>query len=203
MTPGVRERMVSAAAALLAQKGLQATSFSEVLERADAPRGSIYHHFPGGKDELVVAAVELVAERAMASLEAGNGGVVAITERFLEMWRLLLIRSDYRSGCAVVAVTVAAESPEVLGKAGAVFGSWRQRLQAMLRRSGLGWEDSQAFAATLIAASEGAVVLSRAERSREPFELVAKALVDQARMLQGGATPPPRSGQESKAPGHD
>ena len=62
MAKDVRERMVAGASQLLATKGLQATSFGEVIELTDTPRGSIYHHFPGGKDELVLAALRQVAD---------------------------------------------------------------------------------------------------------------------------------------------
>ena len=58
MTSDARNRMIAGAARLLARRGLQATSFSTVLAATGAPRGSIYHHFPGGKDELVVAALD-------------------------------------------------------------------------------------------------------------------------------------------------
>lgn len=59
MARDVRARMVESAVELLARRGLLATSFSEVLERSGAPRGSVYHHFPGGKDELVGSALDL------------------------------------------------------------------------------------------------------------------------------------------------
>ncbi|MFM9150088.1 MAG: TetR/AcrR family transcriptional regulator, partial [Solirubrobacterales bacterium] len=60
MTEKTREKMIGGAASLLSQRGLQGTSFSEVLELTDTPRGSIYHHFPGGKDELVAEAIALL-----------------------------------------------------------------------------------------------------------------------------------------------
>ena len=64
----VRERMIEGAVRLLARHGLQATSFTEVLELTGAPRGSIYHHFPGGKDELISAAVDRAGARALQGL---------------------------------------------------------------------------------------------------------------------------------------
>jgi hypothetical protein len=90
-------------------------------------------------------------------------------------------------GCAVLAVTVAARSDDLLDRAGAVFRSWRTRLADLLAAGGL--PRAEAFATTLIAATEGAVVLSRAERSLEPFDAVAGYLLDQAR----AAVPPRRS----------
>ena len=65
----VRERMIEGAVRLLALHGLQATSFNEVLELTGAPRGSIYHHFPGGKDELISAAVDRAGAHALHALD--------------------------------------------------------------------------------------------------------------------------------------
>ena len=180
MAEGVRERMIAGAVRLLAQQGLQATSFSEVLALTGAPRGSIYHHFPGGKDQLVGAAVEAAGAHALRVLEPLSGSdPVEVTEAFLGLWRLLLERTGSTMGCAVLAVTVAARSEELLDQAGAVFRGWRARLAELLAAGGL--PEAEAFAATLIAATEGAVVLSRAERFLEPFDAVAGYLLSQVR----------------------
>lgn len=173
--------MIAGAVRLLAQQGLQATSFSEVLALTGAPRGSIYHHFPGGKDQLVAAAVDAAGAHALAVLDPLAGSDPAtVTETFLGLWRLLLERTDTTVGCAVLAVTVATRSDELLDQAGAVFRSWRSRLAELLAAGGLA--DADAFAATLIAASEGAVVLARASRSLEPFDAVAGYLLSQAQV---------------------
>src|SRR5271156_3878382 len=73
MTSDVKQRMIEKAMLLLARKGLQRASFSEVLEASGAPRGSLYHHFPGGKSELVLAAMNEASRRAMAALETLEG----------------------------------------------------------------------------------------------------------------------------------
>jgi AcrR family transcriptional regulator len=177
---GVRERMVSGAVRLLAQQGLQATSFTEVLQLTGAPRGSIYHHFPGGKDQLVAAAVDAAGEHAIKVLDGLAGSSAEqVTAAFLGLWRLLLERSGNSAGCAVLAVTVATRSDDLIDRAGGVFRAWRQRLAELLAAGGLA--DAEAFAATLVAASEGAVVLARAERSVEPFDAVAGYLLAQVR----------------------
>ncbi len=72
----VRSRMVEGAVRLLATKGVEGTSFAEVLEATDSPRGSVYHHFPGGKPELLHAALDLASERGR-----GNGGHPGTTSR--------------------------------------------------------------------------------------------------------------------------
>ncbi|MDT4993866.1 MAG: TetR/AcrR family transcriptional regulator, lmrAB and yxaGH operons repressor [Actinoplanes sp.] len=180
MAGDVRERMISGAVRLLARQGLQGTSFAEVLQLTGAPRGSVYHHFPGGKDQLVAAAVDAAGGQALTILD-GLAGAPAdqVAETFLGLWRLLLQRTDCTMGCAVLAVTVATGSPELLDKAAAVFRTWRTRLADLLDQGGL--PGAAGHAVTLVAAAEGAVVLSRAERSIEPFDAVAAQLLGQLR----------------------
>ncbi|MFX8137362.1 hypothetical protein ABTL00_19230, partial [Acinetobacter baumannii] len=91
--------------------------------------------------------------------------VDAVVERFLAIWRFVLTQSQCESGCAVLAVTVATDSAELLSHATTVFRAWRERLAQLLRRSGLPAAAAKRFATVMIASVEGAVVLSRAERS--------------------------------------
>jgi TetR/AcrR family transcriptional regulator, lmrAB and yxaGH operons repressor len=180
MAKDVRARMVEAAVRLLATKGLEGTSFAEVLELSGAPRGSIYHHFPGGKDELVTEAVALARDRAMSYLEEQAGkSPREIAAAFLALWRTVLTRSDLGAGCAVLAVTVATDDEELLARTADVFRGWRSRLAALLTDVGLSADEAARYAATLIASSEGAVVMARAEQSMEPFDLVAEQLLTQ------------------------
>jgi AcrR family transcriptional regulator len=188
MASDARTKMIEGATRLLAERGLQETSFSEVLALTGAPRGSIYHHFPDGKDQLVGEALQLAGERAIALLESMRGrSAVEVTEFFLAMWRTLLTRTDFRVGCSVVAVTVATDSAELTEKTAAVFRGWRTRLAELLGEGGVPAEQACRLATTVIAGSEGAVVLSRSERSIEVFDLVAAQLVDDVRRASGQA----------------
>nr|BFE63037.1 TetR/AcrR family transcriptional regulator [Dactylosporangium thailandense] len=174
--------MVEGAALLLAKQGLQATSFSEVLKATGAPRGSIYHHFPEGKDQLVDAALDLVAARMLDGLAQQAGrSAEEVTAYVIGAWRFVLERSGFAAGCAVLAVTVAADSPELLQRAAAIFRAWRERLTGLYVRAGFDEARAARFAAAVIAATEGAVVMCRAERSLEPLELVGETLLEQAR----------------------
>jgi TetR/AcrR family transcriptional regulator, lmrAB and yxaGH operons repressor len=176
--------MVAGAARLLAQRGLQETSFTEVLELTGAPRGSIYHHFPLGKDQLIASAIDLAGSHAISLIERSAGGSAEdVTTHFLGMWREVLVRSNFTAGCSVLAVTIATDSPDLLEHASTVFRTWRLRLAELLTEGGLTELDAARFAAILIAGTEGAVVLSRAEQSMEPFELVAEQLSAQVKLL--------------------
>jgi TetR/AcrR family transcriptional regulator, lmrAB and yxaGH operons repressor len=177
--------MIAGAARLPSLNGLQRTSFSEVLDLTGAPRGSVYHHFPGGKTELITAAVELVGRRLVQALESKPDLTVGETVRaFSAMWRQVLVGLDLRGGCAVAAVTMSADDPVLLEAAAAVFRTWTGSLAGALRRGGLTPTGARRLATTVIASTEGALLLSRAERTMKPFDDVAAQLVDLAAMLE-------------------
>lgn len=185
MVGDARKRMIEGAMALLAQRGLQATSFSEVIAATGAPRGSLYHHFPNGKDQLVAAAIDLAGS---VLIDFMNSCVVvsaeSVVQHFLMIWRTVLTRSDCESGCAVLAVTVATDSEELLSRSATIFRAWRRCLADLLEQAKLPDDVANRFSMVMIASVEGAVVLSRAERNLEPFEAVAQQLVEEARRLQ-------------------
>ncbi len=174
MVSDAKSRMIEGAARLLAEKGLQETSFSEVLALTGAPRGSIYHHFPDGKASLVAQAL------------AHQGAAVDVASTFIGAWRSLLIVSHFRIGCSAVAVTVAADSDDLLQRAGDVFRGWAELLAELLTLGGIDAAAAPATATLLIAASEGGVILSRAQASIDPFDAVAEQLLAQVRALTGG-----------------
>ena len=172
--------MVTGAVRLLATSGLEGVSFSTVLELTGAPRGSIYHHFPEGKSQLIELALERAGQYLLAAMETPpRSGAVQVSEHFFEIWRKVLLGSNFQAGCAVLAVTVATREPALLKAARKVFLSWQDRLAQQLTRGGLKPDRAKMMAITMITSVEGAVVLSRATRSSEPFETTVAALLDQ------------------------
>jgi TetR/AcrR family transcriptional repressor of lmrAB and yxaGH operons len=179
----VRQRMIDHAVVLLAQKGLQGASFNEILEASGAPRGSLYHHFPGGKEELVLAAMDAAGRRAEALLGPVRGQPAdKAAEAFIALWRAVLTRSGFEAGCAVLAVTVTSDSPKLRDRAGQIFRTWRALLADILNEGGVSPERADGLASMLISICEGAVALSRAEGSLAPFELAA---AEQLRAVRG------------------
>ena len=186
----VRANMVAGAVRLLAREGVEGTSFKEVLEVSAAPRGSVYHHFPGGKSELLHAALDMVSERGLAAMEITRGRAPAVVlERFIDLWRQLLDRSHLKAGCAVVAVTVSASDGALLDHAGAIFRTWADQLADLFAAGGMDQAESIRWATLAIAATEGAVVLARAQKSRQPFDDVAETLLDQLPVAKEQAQP--------------
>jgi AcrR family transcriptional regulator len=173
--------MVEGAVRLLATRGVEGTSFADVLAATGTPRGSVYHHFPGGKTELLHGALDYASERALAIMEPARGAAAkVVVKRFLDLWRQLLDRSDMTAGCAVLAVTVASTDPTLRDHAAAIFGAWTDHLAELFVVSGMKKAPARQLAATVIAATEGAVVMSRAQRSREPFNDVSATLLSLA-----------------------
>jgi len=181
----VRERMADAAALLLARDGYQATSFSEVLEASGAPRGSIYHHFPGGKDELVSLALDRQAARVIGGLDRLEGRTPAeVVERFAAWWRRGLESTDFAVGCSLVAVTASAGAGTLRDEAGVLFERWIARLASLFEGAGVDAGAAASFAAELLAAIEGAVAISRAQASFTVFDRVVERVRAQAEALQ-------------------
>ena len=147
-----------------------------------APRGSVYHHFPGGKDELVSAAVDGALRRALDLMEPKAGAsAVEVTEFFLAAWRATLTSSDFSAGCALVAVAVATDSPALRRQTAAAFITWRDQLARLLEEGGLTRVAAGQHAALLLAGSEGAVVISRAMGDLRAFDSAAAVLVEVVR----------------------
>jgi TetR/AcrR family transcriptional repressor of lmrAB and yxaGH operons len=191
---GAPDRMIASAVKLLAVHGFQATTFSSVLEDSGAPRGSIYYHFPEGKDQLIAAAIDLAGDRALALTDSFLGmSATEIVDAFAGLWRAVLLRSDFRAGCAVLAVTVSADVPELVERAAAIFRAWRERLGQALEATGIEAGQARALALTIIAACEGATVMCRAEHSLEPLDVVAahlRSIVAGGRSIVAEGQPP-------------
>jgi AcrR family transcriptional regulator len=181
--------MVEGALQLLATKGVNGASINQILEFTGAPRGSVYHHFPGGRNELLGAALELTARRHDDWVSAYAGtSVEEVVGAFLEFWRGVLVNSHLESGCPILAVTVSAPDGELFDRAGGLFAASLDNLATLLADVGLDRRDADDLATFLVAGAEGAVVLARTQRSLRPFETVAERLAEHARELATRST---------------
>lgn len=171
--------MVLSAAELLRERGAAAVTVDAVLARSGAPRGSVYHHFPGGRSQILREALQFagdeIAERIDAA--AGDSGT-ALLRQFADMWRQALISSDYSAGCPVLAAAIGSgrDEQQLASLAGEIFSRWRQASRQAYIREGFEPGEASALADTAIAALEGAVVLCRSTRSLDPLDDIARQL---------------------------
>ncbi|WP_265584261.1 TetR/AcrR family transcriptional regulator [Streptomyces acidicola] len=179
---GSRERMVLSAVESLREYGASATSIDRVLAHSGAPRGSVYHHFPGGRAQLIEEAVALAGDFIAGLIDAAlqTDDPVQAIDGVFALWRDRLVRSDFRTGCPVVAVAVETndDAPQLARSAATVFARWQQALAVLFLRHGLTEERSRRLAAFVIAALEGAVIMCRAEQSTAPLEAAATEIHD-------------------------
>src|SRR4051794_35580317 len=126
-TTDARQRMIESAALLFRERGIQGTSFADVLAHSGAPRGSIYHHFEGGKTQLAEEATQWAGEfvaAGMAAALAENDPVAAIGQ-FRRRWSKILRTTDFAAGCPLVAAALEGEhDPSVREAAAGAFRSW-------------------------------------------------------------------------------
>ena len=126
---GPRERMVRSAALLFRERGVGGTGMRDVVEHAEAPRGSLQHYFPGGKEQLLVEAMAWMAERAARPLHAALAAPVPpspgeVVDGLLDRFREVMTLTGFRGGCPIVAGVADAswDSPAVTAGAREAFG---------------------------------------------------------------------------------
>ncbi|MET7696818.1 TetR/AcrR family transcriptional regulator [Streptomyces sp. NPDC005485] len=180
-SPTARERIVAGAADMISRRGLNATSIRETAKHARAPLGSTYHYFPEGKQQLATEAVRYTGEWVARSLRRElEAGPVAGLQAFLGLWRKIVVDSDFRAGCPVLAVSIeeppADEPPAALVAAAEVFTTWEGLLAASLREHGAEREQAAQLATLIVAAVEGTVAMCRARRSTQPLDRAAEQL---------------------------
>ena len=177
--PDSRERMVRSAAVLFRRNGVEGTAFSEVIAHSGAPRGSIYHHFPGGKAELAEEATRYAGDFVSAALAAAlaEDDPVAALRGFSAVLGGALEESGFEEGCPVVAAALEGERlPEARAAAGEAIASWEELLAGGFEANDVAPGRARALATLSVAAIEGAIVVARAQRSIEPIKRVGTEL---------------------------
>ena len=178
-----RSRMIHAAAQLFRQRGYHATAFSDVIQASGAPRGSIYFHFPGGKQELAREAIALAGqeiEQLVAEAAARSEGPGPFICALGEMVAGRLERSQYRSGCAIATMVLelAPDSGQLSAEFEQVFARWRQALAGRCAAWGIAAGRASDLADLTMSVFEGALVVSRAARRIDSFTTAITTLAE-------------------------
>ena len=175
-----RQRLVAGAADMMRRRGLNATSVRELAKHAQAPLGSTYHYFPGGKYQLAAEAVQWADDlTARALTKELRAGPLTGLRAFLTMWRKILTDSDFGAGCPVLAASVEDlpdDGTAPREAAAAAFSNWTSILTQSLRDHGATDVDAHRIAVLIVAAVEGSVAMCRAQRSTDSLDQISAQL---------------------------
>lgn len=174
-------KTLAAAVKLFRQQGFHGTALHDILAAGGSPRGSLYFHFPGGKEEIGEAALTIAGEavrQGIARAAEASENLEAFLTRVVRAMAADLEKSDYKEGCpiATTALETSAQS-EVLGNATrTAFKKWENEIKRGLERFGMTSENADQAATTVLSQLEGALLLARTYRSLEPLQRAEQAL---------------------------
>jgi TetR/AcrR family transcriptional regulator, lmrAB and yxaGH operons repressor len=183
-----REDMLSAAVELFRARGYEGVGVAELLAKSGAPRGSLYFHFPGGKQQIgaeVVARVGAeVAERFRGLHESGVD-LDTFIERVFKTTAKESKDRDYCATCPMAAIATGfGASDEKLAEAvRGAFNSWEHEIAAAARARGMSEGNAAVFASAMMTAMEGAFVISKAQRTSAPHVNASRAIKALAKAL--------------------
>jgi AcrR family transcriptional regulator len=193
-----RERIVEASSELFRRQGYAATGVKQIVTDAQAPFGSLYHHFPGGKEQLGAEAIRTSGRLYELLIPAVFGpapDLVTGMRMFFAGAAEHLRETDYEDACpiATVALEVSSSSETMREACADVFESWIDAGTALFANGGLNADAARALTIAMIAALEGAFVLARALRDTEPLDVAGEMMVTRLRdTLAAGPDPAPR-----------
>jgi TetR/AcrR family transcriptional regulator, lmrAB and yxaGH operons repressor len=174
-------KTLTAAVKLFRQQGYHGTALHDILAAGGAPRGSLYFHFPKGKEEIGASALSLAGEavrQAIVQAAEKSDSAESFLVRIVRAMASDLERSDYREGCpiATTALETSAQS-EVLGAATrTAFQKWELEIKRGLFRFGLTSGDADLVATMVLSQLEGALLLARTYRSLAPIQRAEEAV---------------------------
>lgn len=176
---GTRNNMLVSAAQVMRERGAAGVTIDAVLARSGAPRGSVYYHFPQGRNQLLTEALRYAGDTITATIDrAVDRGGRALLREFVELWENLLTEGDFHAGCPVVAAAIGSADDELqlADEAGVIMGRWCTALTRAFVTDGFDDNDAASLAVTSISALEGAIVLCRSTRSVAPLREVGGQL---------------------------
>jgi TetR/AcrR family transcriptional repressor of lmrAB and yxaGH operons len=181
MATDTKRRIVAKAAELLHRGGYHATGIQQLTATGELPRGSLYFHFPGGKEELACAALDHAGDQLRAALEEtfhAHSSVSAGLAAALEQLGARLEASGWHEGCPIATTTLemAAASEPIRATCSRIFASWTRIIAERLIAEGVAPDRAEHLGTVALAAIEGALLLARAHRSTAPLDAIRRSL---------------------------
>jgi TetR/AcrR family transcriptional regulator, lmrAB and yxaGH operons repressor len=180
VTTDTRARMITSAALLLREHGVAGTSIPKVLAHSNGPRGSVAHHFPGGRTELITEAVTwagaLVTD-ALAKKRAAGATPAEVFAFICDFYAKQLTSTDYAAGCPVGATAQEAFNDPSIGPViKGIVESWTAALSDALVDAGRSKAEAEDLALLCVCSLEGAILIARVQRSVRPITIVREHL---------------------------
>jgi TetR/AcrR family transcriptional repressor of lmrAB and yxaGH operons len=186
-TPGTRDRLVAAMLDALRTRGYHGVGLAELLTAAQAPKGVLYHHFPGGKAELAVRAIESVVAKLGADLDKvldRTADPVDALSAWMGSAQRVLAGSGFASGCplATIALESTPDDDAIRAALAEGFASIRTRLADALAGAGMAQAQARGAAALIVSAYEGALLQARVAGSVQAMRDTSEALIGLLRL---------------------
>lgn len=184
--------MIEAATTLFRRRGYDGVGVAALLSESGAPRGSLYFHFPGGKEQIAVEALRRASQAVVEGIRrraAATETIEAYVETACAGWARNLVASDFEKGCLVglVGLEAASASPALKEEAARAFADWENALAEMATEKGLGAAAARCFARAFINAVQGAIVQARVRHDAGVMDDAAAATVALVRGLRASA----------------
>lgn len=181
MTEGTRERFLTATAKLLQARGYRGTSLNAILTESGAPRGSLYYHFPGGKEELVREAtqreVQFISEYLATAFRECTVPAEAV-RAYVEGARDHTRTGGFLLGCPVASLVL--DSPEASSSIRDIceeaLEEWHRLLRDGIAAGGVPIARADSLATLVLTSVEGALIVARSQRDTQPLDTVAEEL---------------------------
>lgn len=180
-----RDTLIASVTGLVRRRGVAGTGLNALLEDSGVSRRTIYLNFPGGKQELVAEATRLAGQELTDIIKAAGDGIDPARgiELFIELWKAQLGETEMQAGCPIVAAVLGrTEAPQAAAVAAEAFRDWHELLAGRLEKYGVEAATARSLARTMIAAIEGAVIMSIAEQSTETLDDVGQRLAELIRL---------------------
>ncbi len=176
-----KRRMIETAASLMQKQGYHGTGLKQILEESRSPRGSLYFHFPDGKESLAAQALEHAGcqlQEAFTEAVQTSDNVAAALKAIIGVLRKTLVSGGFSAGCpvAAVALEMASESPMLQEVVESTYRGWESSITALLVAHGHDEEDAKGLSLFALASIEGALVLCSAYQNTEPLDEVERRL---------------------------
>ncbi|MGE3251960.1 MAG: TetR/AcrR family transcriptional regulator [Hyphomonadaceae bacterium] len=183
-----RDDLIGAAAELFRARGYEGVGVAELLEVSGAPRGSLYFHFPGGKEQIGIEVITLVGAESTAQFQAlgeRNVDLDAYVETVFKTTANMSKERDFTGSCpiAAIAAEIGGSDTPLAAAIKGVFADWEREIAKAARARGLTAKAAQDFASAFVSAMEGAFVVSKAQRSTTPHINAARAIKALGRAL--------------------